>query len=173
MATFTYIDKIELSAGASSIQFTSIPQTYQHLYLISAGRSNVGGQGDAWLMTINGSTSVTSGNRFGAYYDPASATLTGDGGGNIYLTSGNDWTAETYGSAWFLIPNYTTTQTKTIIGRSMWGGPNPTSGRGFLVFAAGAQPANTAAITSLGFSNPDSGGTQMMTGSTFYLYGLS
>jgi len=173
MATFKYIDKIELSASTTTVTFTSIPQTYQHLYLICAGRSDVGGQGDGWRMSINGSTSIPNGNRFGAYYDTASSSLTGDLGIHTLLTSGNAWTAETYGTSWFLIPNYTTTQTKTIVGRTMWGGPNPTSGRGFLVFAVGHQPTSTSAITSVGFALPDSGGTNMMAGSTFYLYGLS
>lgn len=175
-----YINKVVLNSNATSVTFSSIPQTYTDLLLIISGRSDVNGQGDGWRIQYNGSNNTDNSYRLYAYNDGSTAALGSDTSNNWILTSGNGgasaWTAQSYGAAWYWIPNYTSTsRAKLALGQTMWGGPNPTTGRGFLTDLAGgyASGINGAAINSINIWYPDSGGTNMMTGSSFYLYGIT
>lgn len=175
--TFQYINKVVLTTSATTVTFSSIPQTYTDLFLIAAGRSDVGGQGDGWRISYNGTNNTDSSFRMTGYSTTTTNSLgASDTSNNWLFTSGNTWTSNSFGSAFFWIPNYTsTTRPKLAIGESMWGGPNVTSSQGMLLgFSGGyASGINSSAITSFTITGPDSGGTNMLTGSTFYLYGIT
>lgn len=174
--TFQYINKVQLASNVTSVTFSSIPQTYTDLLLICSGRSDVGGQGDGWRFAYNGTNNTDSSLRINAYADSSSTSLNTDTSNNFVFTSGNAWTANSFGVNYYIIPNYTSTsRAKVAIGSSYWGGTNPASGRGLLVNISGglASGVNTTAVNSITITGPDSGGTNMLNGSTFYLYGIT
>ena len=54
MAAFEIIAHTELSSGASYVEFTSIPATYQHLYILGSGRSTRSAYADGSGIQLNG-----------------------------------------------------------------------------------------------------------------------
>ena len=99
------------SAGASTIDFTSIPQGYTDLKLVGTTRSsNANNYGDVYF-TFNGVTT----NRSARYLEgsgsaAASGTQTTMGAGS---GQGNSATANTFGSWELYIPNYTSNNFKS------------------------------------------------------------
>lgn len=173
--TFNFISKVELSNSASTVVFSNIPATYTDLFLICSGRSDVGGQGDGWRISYNGTYNTDSSMRLGAYGNTSSTSQNTDTSNNWILTSGNAWNADSYGANFYWIPNYTSTsKPKLAIGQSYWGGTNTSGSMGLLLQISGgyASGVNGYAINSITILGPDSGGTNMMSGSTFYLYGI-
>lgn len=171
-ATWIFINSITTTGSAASINFTSIPQTYAHLVMIGSPRSNVSGQGDGVRLTINGADTLSqSARRNTAYNDNSTSSLGSGTDRNIIFCSGNAWTANTYGAFYLWIPDYASSRAKVGIAKTMWGGGNVTTGRGFLT-GNNTITLGSTAITSLGLANFDSGGSAFIDGSSFYLYGL-
>lgn len=60
MAAFEVIAHTELSSGAVSVEFTSIPNTYQHLYLLGCARSTRSSYADGSRVYFNSRGSSTN-----------------------------------------------------------------------------------------------------------------
>jgi hypothetical protein len=106
--TFTKIASVSVgSGGASSIQFTSIPNTYTDLCIKFSGRST--GNDVDNTVTLN-ATGKTSGIRlYGNGSGTASDTAVGGG-----LVTPSSATASTFGSTEYYLPNYLSSSQKSL-----------------------------------------------------------
>jgi len=164
--TFVKIQTVTVgSGGASSIQFTSIPQTYTDLKIVVSCRTNRSDVKDYIAVRPNGSTTNDS-----------SRTLSGDGTSAssdtesvviLVTTTGGTATASVFGNADINIPNYTSANQKSISMDGV-GENNATESR--VQLSAGLW-ADTAAITSLDLVPFI--GTLFSQYSTATLYGVS
>jgi hypothetical protein len=151
------------SGGASTIDFTSIPQTYTDLLISSSIRTNRSAVGSYFFLSFNGNTSNFS-SRF----------LTGDGSN---VTSGSqarlggvetnaNATASAFANNQIYIPNYTSSNYKSYSADSVVEN-NAATGFGYLITGLWS---DTSAITSITIT-PEAGGTYIQH-STAYLYGI-
>ena len=173
MSTYTLIQSQTLASSAASVTFSSIPATYTDLVLKMSGRSSYSGAAvyDGFNLYFNGDSSSL-------YSD---TTLNGTGSANSSYTdhnqpyfnlyfqaTGNSNTANTFGSSEVYIPNYTSTTSKPV---SAFGvGENNTTNA--YMSAIANLYRNTTAISSINIGASNNGGT-WLTGSSFYLYGIS
>ncbi len=163
--TFTLIEKITVgAAGASSITFTSIPQTYTDLKVVASARNT--GNGSGQYLTFNGSSTSYSAKRLIANNG---STVTSHNGGttNIFLLAVDTRaTANSFGSAEFYIPNYTSSNNKSVSLDSV----NEENGNSYAYdeISAGLW-SNSAAITSITLT-PEAGNFAQYT--TAHLYGI-
>ena len=163
MATNTYValDKVTLVSSASSITFSSIPQTYTDLRFVGSFNSSsyaVGG------LQYNG---VTSGYSTTFNYGATSSRTTAQGKIPFQQGFGPITEANSFQIVNVDIMNYANTTTKKT---TLWKTGNPTS-TGFpgYEWGIGLYPS-TSAITSITF---DAGGANIFqSGSTFSLYGI-
>lgn len=165
-ANMVLIEKISVgAAGASSVTFSSIPQTgYTDLVVKASIRNNAGSATGYVLLNINGSSSTfTSRYIYGTGSAAGSASSPGTYIGEI---SGGTSTANTFGNLEIYIPNYTSANYKSYSVDSV-AENNATNAQSALV--AGLW-STTSAITSL---NIASAGADIVANSTFYLYGVA
>lgn len=147
--TYTLIQSITVGAGgAASIAFSSIPQTYTDLVLVSSLRSTSTSNDLAMTLAFNGSTSnFTSIYLYGNI--PGGTAVSGSNAfyhGNL---NGNGSTANIFTSTSLYIPNYAGSTNKSYsVNNTMEN--NSTTSYPFLV--AGLWSV-TSAITSITISN--------------------
>jgi hypothetical protein len=151
------------SGGASSITFSSIPQTFTDLKLVMSGRNNsvVG-----TYMTFNGSSSGYSERLL--YGTGSAANSTNTSGSYInwsFLSNVSSDTANTFSNSEFYIPNYTGSNYKSVSSDSVTEN-NATAAN---IYVNAALWSNTAAITSITLTCNTA---QFVQYSTFYLYGI-
>jgi hypothetical protein len=169
-----------LSGNATTVTFSSIPQTFTHLQVRAFGRTdrptyNVG----SYSMTVNGDT----GSNYSRHYlrsAPASPSTGVESGGGASVTyidlgqfAGSTATSGIFGAGITDILDYTNTNKyKTVrhIGGVDTNGA-ASSIAGFVQFASGAW-LNTNTITSLTFY-PIEGASNFVSGTRFDLYGIS
>lgn len=111
--TFTKIQRVSLTSGnASAMSFTSIPQTYDDLFLkISARTDRSGYNVDSMTLTINGGTTSSYGIRA-----EGTGSTTGVYTGFFLCGAATDNTsANIFGNSQAYISLYTTTGTKGVI----------------------------------------------------------
>lgn len=157
------------SSGASTIGFTSIPQTYKHLILKLAGKTNIAGDGDAVRLTINGVDINPTGTGVRLYSAGGSNWYGGSNIHTVYVGGNGSGTLSTmFSSAEYFFPNYTDSAVKTILTESA----SEKNGSTALYMHGINYHANTSPITSISIGNFDSGGSQFMSGTTAYLYGI-
>lgn len=152
------------SSGSSSIDFTSIPQTYTDLKISISSRSDVGGQNDYPRISFNGSAANQTlralqgtGSAAASYAD----TL-------IYsVGAGDTVTANTFGNCEFYIPNYTGNIYKSVSSD----GVNENNATGAIASLFAGLWSQTAAITSITII-PYNTGAKFKQYSTFTLYGI-
>ena len=164
--TFTLIASSTVgSGGASTIDFTSIPQTYTDLCLKLSGRLSSGSYGNMQV-TFNGSTSGYS-NRY-LQGDGSSASSASGNTTSLYLAiSNSSGGTSTFSSGEMYIPNYTGSANKSTSTDSV---QEDNATTGILRLIAGLW-SNTAAITSISiFPEPAYG--NIVQYSTAYLYGI-
>lgn len=166
--THTLIQTVTVGAGgAASIAFTSIPGTYTDLKLVLSTRSSAGV--NAWsdyVVSFNStSTSVNWSGR--ALYGTGSAVVSSSFT-NAYLGvgEGNGGTSSVFGNTEFYIPNYASSNNKSVSVDSV-SENNATSSLATLV--AGLW-SNTAAITSISIT--DFNGGNFVQYSSASLYGI-
>lgn len=181
MATANHVllRRITLTASASSVTFDSIPQTgYTDLKLVMSLRSTAGG-GTNWdplCYRFNGSTSGYSTRElYGNGSSAGSATnttITSAGAGGTWgrlqdygITTSNQ-TANTFSSIELLIPNYTSSNQKSLSFDSVYE-TNATAAYAEMV--AGIW-TGTAAVSSIDFALYTG---SFVAGSSFSLYGLA
>ena len=112
--SMTVIEHIPVgSGGQASIVFDLIPDTYTDLYLVVSARSNraVGEVDDLKVKFNTSSSNITSralyGNGSGAFSGTATDRLG-------WVPANGEATANTFGNAGFYIPNYTSSNAKSL-----------------------------------------------------------
>jgi len=160
------IETVELASSASSITFSSIPQTYTDLKILVSARSDASGStGD--VVTIELNSSSANFNWINLRGDGQNDFTSSASSGYTFYTSAGLATADTFGNGSIYISNYTASQNKSI----STDGVSETNGTfGFQTLAATLW-SNTAAITSVTLS--PNAGTNFVTGSTASLYGIT
>jgi hypothetical protein len=160
---FEYIDGTTLTSATQNVTFSSLTTDFTHLQIRISSRS-IGG--DAGLgMRFNGDTS--SGN----YTWQRGYNASSDFGNDSYVAQTPNSTGENanlFGIALIEIPNYRRTDGKKV-SRS-WSGYAGNYRAAFLLYQTWN---NTAAITSITFTNQTMGGTSSMAiGTQISIYGM-
>jgi len=167
----TLIASQVLGSSASSVTFSAIPGTYKDLIIRISARTDRAATSDSIAMTINSdSSAIYSFTRLrGDGTSALSNRNTGNTSVSIESTDGNTATSNTFDSTEIYIPNYLSTVNKPISSLIMRE-DNSTAATTYNSVQAHLY-RNTSAITSLSFA--PSNGPNFLTGSSFYLYGLS
>jgi len=157
-----------LASTASSVTFSSIPQTYTDLILMISGRdpSNGGTVSNPGIKFNNDSGSNMSMRRL--YSDSPGATSTNSTAQVAlydWYISGSTSTASTFGATTIYIPNYKTANAKSFSIDTTY---ENNASLPYMGFTAGLWN-QTAAITTINLL----GNSTWAIGSTFSLYGIS
>lgn len=156
---------VSAAGGASSIDFTSIPQTYTDLCIALSARSLRAANADFPQIQFNGSTTNLSARYL--YADGSAQSFTDTA---IYgYISANNTTASTFGSVSYYIPNYTSSNNKSVSVDTVGENNSASNGAWTMALVAGLW-SNTAAITSIKLVNLNNNFAQYTTAT---LYGIS
>ena len=164
-ANYILLERIELNASAASVTFSNIPQSgYTDLKIVTSARTTHASD-DAIVIAFNGSSSTYSMRRL----DGNGSTATSDNNTTNIRAVTNDAgkTANTFGSWEAYIPNYTSSNFKSVSIDAV-SENNATAANAQLV--AGLW-STTSAITSMVFTSYNS--ANFVQYSTFSLYGLA
>jgi len=156
------------SGGASSIEFTSIPQTYTDLQIVLSGRQSVAG-GTNVNMKFNGSSSgYTNRNIISAAGTVASeSSVLGTSSIKIgFIPENVNYTASTFSNQYVYIPNYAGSNNKSVSTDNAM--ENNSTSVYFGLFAG--LWSNSSAITSIALTCESGNFVQY---STATLYGVS
>jgi len=169
---YILLERTELNASAASVTFANIPQTgYTDLKIVMSSRTDGSGVYLGTRISFNGSTSNFSSRDL---YGTGSATGSGNsssspgGGQSVGYVSGTSTTASTFSNNEFYIPNYTSSNAKSISSDFTVENNATSSLAGFV--ATLWNPSTQAGITSITIA-PD--GANWVSGSTFSLYGIA
>jgi len=169
-ANFVLIDKITVgAAGASSITFSNIPQTgYTDLVVKFSVRGTAGAVSRSVYLTFNGSATSYSEKYIQGDGTAASSGSNIGSGAFIYAgeCDGGTATTSTFGNQELYIPNYTSSNYKSV---SIDAVSETNATTIYSTLVAGLW-SNTAAITSMSFTLASGNIGQY---STFYLYGVA
>ena len=152
------------SGGVSSVTFSSIPATYTDLVVKSSIRATAATSGG--FLTFNGSTSGYSEKLL--YGDGSAAGSASNSGAGFvwpFLTVSSSYTANTFSSGEIYIPNYTSSNFKSVSSDVV----QENNATASAVYLDAGLWSNTAAISSITFTS----GSNFAQYSTFYLYGIS
>lgn len=167
--TYTLIASYTVgSGGAANIEFTSIPATYTDLKVVVSARNvaaNVAG--GVWLYPNGSSANMTARVLFGTGSVIGSTTDTKIWG---YTNSANS-TSSTFGNIEFYIPNYTSSNNKSISVDGVMEN-NATEGRQNLSAGLWSITSAITSITLESFNNSTSAVANFAEHSTAYLYGI-
>jgi hypothetical protein len=166
--SFKLIEAKTLSSNAASVTFTSIPNTYTDLQVLCSVRLDDAGSAANFRMRVNGSSSNYTNKRLlgagsgspGSDNQPDIGTWYGIG-----IAPGNSATSNTFSNISVYLPNYTSSNYKSISVDSV---SENNATQAFAVLSAGLW-SDTAAITSVTLICGD---VDILSGSTFYLYGI-
>ena len=168
MATANYVllEKIVVGAsGASSVTFNSIPQTgYTDLVVKCSVRSGRNATADTLNLTVNGGTTYSNRTVYG---NGTNAVSFSGSTAEIVWTTDAANTANTFSNAEFYIPNYTSSNAKSISADSVTESNATTA---YAALSAGLS-SSTTAINSITLTSNTSNTIQQY--STFYLYGVA
>lgn len=165
MPTYKAIQTLTVGAGgASSITFSSIPQTYTDLVLKCSVREN--GSGSTWTQFAIRPNNVNTNQTDKYLYGTGSAA--GSAGGSEIESWANDGssTSNTFASAEFYIPNYTSSNYKSF----STDGVTENNSSSALATLVASLWSNTSAITSIVIV--PSGSYSFVQYSSFTLYGI-
>lgn len=163
--TYVALATQTLSSAVSSVTFSSIPQGYTDLVLEAVGRTATASVSDSYLLTVNGDTSsVYSRTRLlGTGSAASSANRTSAPNVDFEGVAGNSAASGVYGFSTINLQNYSNSSTyKSILIRG--------NDANNYVESTIARWGNTAAITNVTLTT--SSGSNLMTGSTFTIYGI-
>jgi hypothetical protein len=163
--TFIKISTVTVGvSGATTIDFTSIPQTFTDLKIVLSSRVSTVNV-DALSLSINGGATAISNQK---YVDgTGSAVRSGTSTPYQALKQPSDYTASVFGNTEFYIPNYSTTNVyKNISSYSVIENAASASYLGF----SSSSWSSTSAITSISISIV--GGGNFVQYSTATLYGI-
>jgi hypothetical protein len=168
MANMKLIQTVTVGAGgASSIDFTSIPQTYTDLMVLLSGRSGrTDSAQDVVSIGINGSYTNMSGTRLASN---GSGVFSGSGSIDYFsVAATNTATSNTFGNSSIYFPNYANTSYYKSYNAD---GVNENNATEVAQQLAAGLWSSTSAITQINLK-PQSG-TDWQQYSTAYLYGIS
>lgn len=159
------------SGGAGSVTFSSIPQTYTDLIVKVSSRSNRADHQDYQYMIFNGSFATVYGAK--QLLGDSNAAYSGSTTGNPYIyytnQNGASSTASTFSNTEIYIPNYTSSNLKSVSIDNVQENNTTTTNQSILAIIAGLWQ-DTSAITSITFG--PFFGSAFVEHSTFYLYGI-
>jgi hypothetical protein len=169
-ANMVLLEKITVgAAGASSIIFSSIPQTgYTDLKVVASTRGDRNASNAEFFVKFNGATT-----NFTYRLLQGNATAAASNNGSTGLAGVSDAatnTANTFANSEIYIPNYTSANYKSYSIDSVEEN-NTTSSPALYTYLIAGLWSNTAAITSIELY-PE-GSTNWTQYSTFYLYGVA
>lgn len=154
------------SGGASSITFSSIPQTYTDLKVVVSDRTNRSGAiNDAIGLHFNGSSSNFTGRRI---FGSGSSVSTDTDAVYQIINNATNSTASTFSNSEFYIPNYTGSAYKAHLGDGVMEN-NATAAYSTM---AASLWSNTAAITSITVAYQTAGSLSFNQYTTATLYGI-
>lgn len=166
MATMVKLQTVTVgSGGASSIEFTNIPQTYTDLKLVMSLRTNYASGFDNAKISFNGSTAGFTYRRLFGSGSTASSD-SGSNNTNSIISNAATSTSSVFANGELYIPNYTSANNKSY---SIDAVSENNATQAFNYLAAGLW-SNTAAITSLTLTPQD--GTLFAQYTTATLYGV-
>ena len=170
MATYKLINSVTVGAGgAANIEFTSIPATYTDLVLKMSARFTQSGSGTLIEVTFNNSGTSYTNRRL---YSNGSAAGT-DSYGTAFITTTpateGGWTASTFGNGELYIPNYTSSNNKSVSSDYVTENNATIALSGF----TGSLWSNSSAITSIKLTGETGSNLTFVQYSTAYLYGIS
>jgi hypothetical protein len=166
------------ASNPTSVTFSSIPDTYDHLYILASARLSNAGSQSYYPDVVTSFNNVTSGTEYNySYIYAGSTTITGLVAANQasgwygVKSSGQSTVADIFAPTEIWIPNYSNTDNyKTGVFTSIASNNSSTDGHWYHQWG-GFQWANTAAISEIDLI-PLSGGTFAQY-STFTLYGTN
>jgi hypothetical protein len=166
-ANYVLLAEQTVSQTVASVTFSNIPQTgYTDLKIVGSVRSTNASTYNGLDMTFNGSTTGYSSRVIeGGDGNAASFTSTGATSLKAGYISGGNATANSFGVFEIYIPNYTSSNSKSMSIDSA-GETNATTGIYMDLWAS--LWANSAAINSVTFTS-----TNIAQYSTFYIYGIA
>ena len=166
MATYTLISSVTVgSGGAANIEFTSIPATYTDLVVLLSGRTTSNDDQRIEIQFNNSSSNLSQRRLYGEGTNVASDAPAGA----IQPTAipENDYTANTFGNFQMYIPNYTSSNNKSV---SIDVVTENNATTAYQMFLAGLW-SDSSVITSIKMIPMSSGNFAQY--STAYLYGIS
>jgi hypothetical protein len=171
MATYTLIDSEVLTTATASVTFSAIPATYTDLVLRCSTRGSQANANTTMYINFNGdSSTLYSWTYIQATGTSASSSqLSGDTQLRAEKTTSNNATANTFSSYELYIPSYTVSQNKPMSSINAQEN-NTTSNGDWYIDARANLYRSTATISSVAFSLASG---NFMSGSSFYLYGIS
>jgi hypothetical protein len=165
--TYTLIEAKTLSSDTASISFTSIPQTYTDLQLLTSVRIDRAGVSVNMGLRFNSNSSdYTNLMAYGDGTNTGSNTSVVLDQFGYWYSPANGATASTFSDQSVYIPNYTSANQKSVSIDST--SENNGTDTNTVLFVG--LWANTAAITTITLSNYQ--GSNLRSGSTAYLYGI-
>jgi len=169
-STYQLISSVTVgSGGAANIEFTSIPSTYTDLVLKISARFTQSGSGTLVEVTFNNSGTSYTNRRL---YSNGSTSNT-DSSGTAYImtlaASEGGWTTSTFGNGELYIPNYTSSNNKSV--SADWVTEN-NAATALTGLSAGVW-SNSSAITSIKLTGETGSSLTFAQYSTAYLYGIS
>jgi hypothetical protein len=163
---YVLLEKIVVgSAGASSVTFANIPQTgYTDLVVKASARTTYASTVEGSTITFNGSNTYS-----GRYLqgDGSSASSGSQSILNALLFNAATATASTFGNSEMYIPNYTSTNQKSVSGDGV-SENNATQAFAGLFASLATLTSGITTITIAG-----NAGGSFIANSTFYLYGVA
>jgi hypothetical protein len=169
MATSTYnligTPVVVGSGGASTITFSSIPQTYTDLLIKLSGRGTSGSFPNPTIIFNGSSTGYSWRGLYGDGSGTASNNQSSTSSIILGTMDGSSETSNTFGNMDIYIPNYASSNYKSVSTDCV---PENNATTNYMYLIAGLW-SNTAAITSITI-NPGSGNFAQY--STAYLYGI-
>jgi hypothetical protein len=160
------------SGGTSTISFNSIPQTYTDLKIFYSARSNKTSAAYANLtIRFNGDSGSNYGFKmvYGTGSNVYSAETIPDTGVQWAYITTDGATANTFGNGFWYIPNYTSSNPKSVNGDSV--SEHNETGTSIASMRSGRW-TGTAAITSISIVVSGTIDLTIKENSTFYLYGI-
>jgi len=170
--TFTLISSVTVGAGgAANIEFTSIPATYTDLLLKVSPRQsgNVNSYQFSIRFNSNSSNIYSRKNLFGYGIGVDSQTQSNTNSIYIGFDQSNSTGANTFGNYEVYIPNYASSNQKSLSVDSV---TEDNIGELYGISLVAGLWASTDAITSILLQDLH-GGTNLVQHSTAYLYGIS
>ena len=171
MATYTLISSNVLASSTASVTFSAIPSTYTDLVVRTSTRGSQANANTNMFIKFNGdSSTLYSWTYLQATGTSASSSrLSGDTQLRAEKTTSDNATANTFSSYELYLPSYTASQNKPV--STINAQENNTTANGdWYIDARANLYRSTTAISSIAFSL---GSGDFMSGSSFYLYGIS
>lgn len=170
--TYTLIASSTVGAGgAASVAFNSIPNTYTDLQIVISARVTAGSAvANSIFMKMNNLTSSIYSQRALEGNGASASSFTQSGVDNavrVGLTNGSSSTASTFSSSTIYIPNYLSSNNKSVSIDTAAETNATTQYMNLIAYLV----SSTAAITDLTFTT-ESAATSFAQYSSFYLYGI-